>query len=156
MIYYSKGNMELLNLHKVAFLCSRKCPERVVLRAYEWAIEQRQKGVCVLSGFHSDIEKDVLYFLLKGTQPIILALARGFMKDIEPQLRRQIEKNRLLIITPFEETVKRVTAETAGLRNRLMLELADEIVVAYARKGGSLDTLVSEIMASGKIVRMLG
>ncbi|KJU84073.1 hypothetical protein MBAV_003749 [Candidatus Magnetobacterium bavaricum] len=148
--------MELLNLHKVAFLCSRKCPERVVLRSYEWAIEQRQKGVCVLSGFHSSIEKDVLYFLLKGNQPIILALARGFTKDIEPQLRRQIDKNRLLIITPFEETVKRVTGETAGLRNRLMLELADEIVVAYAGKGGNLDKLVSETMTSGKIVRMLG
>ncbi|KJU87109.1 hypothetical protein MBAV_000698 [Candidatus Magnetobacterium bavaricum] len=109
----------------------------------------------MISGFHSDIEKDVLYFLLKGNQPIILALARGF-KDIEPHLRRQIEKNRMLIITPFEETVKRVTAETAGLRNRLMLELADEIVVAYAGKGGSLDKLVSETMTSGKIVRMLG
>ncbi|MBF0609318.1 MAG: DNA-processing protein DprA [Candidatus Magnetobacterium sp. LHC-1] len=156
MIYYSKGNMGLLNLHKVAFLCSRDCPERVVLRSYEWAIEQRQRGVCVISGFHSDIEKDVLYFLLKGNQPIIIALARGFMKDVEPQLRRQIDRNRLLIITPFEETVKRVTAETAGLRNRLMLELADEIVVAYASKGGKLDNLVSEIMASGKIVRMLG
>ncbi|MBF0537232.1 MAG: DNA-processing protein DprA [Nitrospirae bacterium] len=156
MIYYSKGNMELLNVHKVAFLCSRNCPDRVVVRSYEWAIEQRQKGVCVISGFHSDIEKDVLYFLLKGNQPIILTLGMGFMTNIEPQLRSQIDKNRLLIITPFEDTVTRVTAETANIRNRLTLELADEIVVAYASKAGSLDKLVTEMTASGKIVRMLG
>ncbi|MBF0343817.1 MAG: DNA-processing protein DprA [Nitrospirae bacterium] len=155
MVYYSKGNMELLNLHKVAFLCSRKCPERIVIRSYEWAIEQRQKGVCIISGFHSDIEKDVLYFLLKGNQPIIIALARGFINDIEPELRRQMNKNRLLIITPFEEDIKKVTVDTANLRNRLMLELADEIVVAYAKKDGNVDRLVQEMTASGKPVKTL-
>ncbi len=44
-------NTALLNLHKVAFLCSRKCPAAVVLKSYDWAIEQRDKGVCVISGF---------------------------------------------------------------------------------------------------------
>jgi hypothetical protein len=66
---HTLGNTDLLNLQKVAFLCSRKCPAAVVLKSYDWAIEQRDNGVCVISGFHSRIEKDVLHYLLKGAQP---------------------------------------------------------------------------------------
>jgi hypothetical protein len=72
--FHTQGNKALLKLHKTAFFCSRRCPAGVVLKAYDWAIEQREKGRCVLSGFHSRIEKDVLYYLLKGKQPLIIAL----------------------------------------------------------------------------------
>lgn len=60
------GNKELLQLNKTAFLCSRKIPASVVLKCYDWAIEQRDKGKCIISGFHSQLEKDVLHYLLKG------------------------------------------------------------------------------------------
>lgn len=144
-IFNTFGNAEILKQHKVAFLCSRKCPANIVLKSYDWAIEQREKGVCVISGFHSKIEKDVFHFLLKGTQPIILALARGMRKRLEPELQAALDANRLLIIAPFNETVKRVTAETAFQRNRLMAELADEILIAYASKGGSLEKLIDSL-----------
>jgi hypothetical protein len=74
------GNTELLELHKIAFLCSRKIPASVVLKCYDWAIAQRKRGNCIISGFHSTIEKDVFHYLLQGTQPVILALARGMKK----------------------------------------------------------------------------
>jgi hypothetical protein len=76
MIASTHGNTELLKLHKIAFLCSRKVPASVVLKCYDWAIDQREKGNCIISGFHSQLEKDVLPYLLKGKQPIIIALAR--------------------------------------------------------------------------------
>jgi predicted Rossmann fold nucleotide-binding protein DprA/Smf involved in DNA uptake len=147
------GNAEILKQHKVAFLCSRKCPANIVLKSYDWAIEQREKGICVISGFHSKIEKDVFHFLLKGTQPIILTLARGMRKRLEPELQEALDKNRLLIIAAFDETVKRVTAETAFQRNRLMAELADEIFIAYASKGGSLERLIASV--AGKRIAFL-
>jgi len=50
-----------------------------------------------------------------------------------------------LLITPFSEKVKRVTRETANQRNRLMAELADEIFVAYALPGGSIEKLITDI-----------
>lgn len=74
---FTEGNCELIRLPKTAFLCSRKVPAGIVLKCYDWAIAQRDAGNCVISGFHSKIEKDVLHYLLKGTQPIIVALARG-------------------------------------------------------------------------------
>lgn len=149
-IYQTLGNKKNLKLYKVAFLCSRRCPATVVLKSYDWAIEQREKGVCVISGFHSKIEKDVLHYLLKGKQPLILVLARGFKKRLEPELKKALDENRLLIITPFKDNIKRATQQTANKRNRLMAELADEILIAYASKGGNIEKLVSDLAKSGK------
>ena len=49
----TSGNIELLKLHKTAFLCSRKIPAGIVLKCYDWAIVQRDAGKCVVGGFHS-------------------------------------------------------------------------------------------------------
>ena len=142
---YIKGHIgkdELLKLSKIAFLCSRKVPASVVLKCYDWAIEQREAGKCVISGFHSQLEKDVLHYLLKGKQPIIVALARGLKQKIEPELQEAMDKGRLLIITPFEEKVKRVTEETSAIRNSMMIEIADEVMVGFASEGGKLEVLL--------------
>ena len=132
------GNKALLALNKTAFLCSRKVPASVVLKCYDWAIQQREAGNCIISGFHSQIEKDVLHYLLKGNQPIIVVLARGLKQKIEPEFLEPIAKGRLLIITPFEEKVKRVTTETATVRNQMMIELADNITIGFASEDGML------------------
>ncbi len=145
MITASCGNTELLKLPKTAFLCSRKITASAVLKCYDWAIEQRDKGTCVISGFHSKIEKDVFHYLLAGTQPIIMALGRGLKSKIEPELQQAIDAGRLLIVTPFSKEVNRVTAATAEMRNRFMIEMADEVVVGYASKGGMLDKVIKGI-----------
>ena len=153
MIAGSLGNKELLKLRKTAFLCSRRIPASVVLKCYDWAIEQREAGNSVISGFHSVIEQDVFHYLLAGTQPVIMVLARGMKYNIEPELRSAVNAGRLLIVTPFEESVKLVTAWTAEQRNRFMLELADEITIGYASKGGMLERMIAEIK-NKKIIRL--
>ncbi|MFA7380149.1 MAG: DNA-binding protein [Bacteroidia bacterium] len=145
MIKDSIGNTDLLKLPKTAFLCSRKIPASVVLKCYDWAIAQREKGNCVISGFHSQIEKDVLHYLLKGNQPIILALARGLKDKVEPEFEKPLKEGRLLIITPFGKTIKRATQQTAQTRNQLMTHLADNITLGYASAGGQLDKLLQDI-----------
>jgi predicted Rossmann fold nucleotide-binding protein DprA/Smf involved in DNA uptake len=145
MITASCGNTELLKLRKTAFLCSRKISASVVLKCYDWAIEQRDQGNCVISGFHSKIEKDVFHYLLAGTQPVIMALARGMSEKIDTDLKAAVDAGRLLIVTPFENSVKRVTAETAEKRNRFMFELADEVVIGFAVNGGMLERLIAEV-----------
>ena len=144
------GNKDILKLTKVAFLCSQKCPASIVLKSYDWAIAQREAGKCVISGFHSKIEKDVLHYLLKGRQPIILALARGLKTKIEPEIQQAIEENRLFMVTPFDKFVKRITSKTATKRNKFMAELADELFVAYASPNGKLRELISQNLAKGK------
>lgn len=148
--FFSIGNKALLDEYTTAFLCSQKCPASIVLKSYDWAIAQREGGNCVISGFHSKIEKDVLHYLLKGQQPIILVLARGLKSKIEPEIEQAIEEKRLLVVTPFDKSVKRITTETATRRNEFMAELADELFVAYASPNGKLQTLISQNLAKGK------
>ncbi|MDP2209233.1 MAG: DNA-binding protein [Bacteroidota bacterium] len=150
--YRYSGNIDLINLPKTAFLCSRHVPASIVLKCYDWAIQQRNAGNCVISGFHSQIEKDVLHYLLKGHQPIIIALSRRLKKRLEPELSKALEKNRIFIITPFEEKVRRVIQENANKRNELMAEIADEIFVAYAQPQGNVERLVLKWLKKGKKV----
>lgn len=65
-VFPAIGNKALLNEHKVAFLCSLKCPAS---RDYDWAIVQREAGNCVISGFHSQIEMETVFFNRRRTIP---------------------------------------------------------------------------------------
>lgn len=136
------GDLKIIENPKTAFLCSRKIPASVVLKCYDWAIEQREKGNCIISGFQSQIEKDVFHYLLKGKQPIIVVLARGLKQKYDPLIQLAIEQNRLLIITPFDKEVFRVTEKTAQIRNQLMIDLADQIIVGHISDGGLLQELL--------------
>jgi len=151
----TKGNKELLNLKKTAFLCSRKIPAQAVLTCYDWAIQQREKNNCIISGFHSKIEKDVFHYLAKGNQPIIMALPRGLKTRWEPEIQNLLKSDRLLIVTPFENGVKRITKDTAAIRNQVMIELADEIVVGYKNPDGDLEKVIKSLETSKPITYLV-
>jgi len=149
------GNKDILKNYKVGFLCSRKVPSDIILKTYDWAIEQREKGVCVVSGFHSKIEKDVFHYLLKGTQPIIMVLARGMKKRWEPELLKSLQENRLLIISPFSKSLSRATSENAVKRNKLIVNLSDEIVIPFSIETGKLSEIVSFTVANNKPIQKI-
>ncbi|MDD4191357.1 MAG: DNA-binding protein [Mangrovibacterium sp.] len=136
------GNKDILKNHKTAFLCSRQCTAQVVLKSFDWAREQREAKNCIICGNHSQIEKDVFGILLRGDQPLILVLARGMKTRWEPAIEAAIEKNRLLVISSFPKEVKRITKETAEMRNENILSLADEITIGYKTQGGQLEKLL--------------
>ena len=149
---YFHGNKSIIEQYKIAFLCSISCPAHIVLKSYDWAIAQREKGNCILSGFHSKIVRDVFHFLLKGKQPVILVLARGLKKKYDKEIEQALNDNRLLIVSPFEKSVKRITNKTSIKRNEMMAEIADEIFVAYASPNGKLNKLIEKCISGGKNV----
>ena len=116
------GNQELLKLRKTAFLASSTISSETVLQVYDWATEMRS----VVSGFSSKLEQDVLHFLLKGSQPIIIVLARKMYKVIPDELKEPLAQNRLLIISV--STAIRQSKMTAMTRNRYVCEMADNLV----------------------------
>jgi len=146
------GNNELLEYPKTAFLCSRKVPASIVLKSFDWAREMCRIQRCVISGNHSQIEKDVFHFLLKGKQPLILALARGLKQKIEPELQEALSGKRLLIATSFSDSIRRVSEETANKRNTIMAEISDVLFVAYAQPGGIVERLILEQLKRRKEV----
>ncbi len=140
-----RGNIKILELNKTAFFCSQKCPAEVVLKSYDWAKEQREQGNCIVCGNYSQIEKDVFEILLKGEQPLILVLARGLKTRWEPEIVKDVNKNRLLIISPFEKETKRITRQTAEMRNKHIIEISNKIIVAYKTPTGQLDKLLKHM-----------
>lgn len=140
---HSVGNEELLKLYKVAFLCSRRFPAEVGAKSCRWAEERRDEGTCVISGYHSPIEKDVLSRLLEGTQPVIIALARG-LKRLDPQWGEHIAAGRLLVVSRYADSVTHPDESKCYQRNRMMMELADSVVIAHVAKGGNLERLCGQ------------
>lgn len=137
------GNKEILNTYKIGFLCSRKVPSSIILKTYDWAIAQRDAGKCVVSGFHSKIERDVLHYLLKGSQPIILVLARGIYRQTPATLLKEVNEGRLLIISPFNSNVTRTSEREACKRNKLIVQMSNEIFVPYISPNGTLSRLLN-------------
>ncbi len=136
------GNKDLLKQPITAFLASNTISSETVLRCYDWATEICRQGLCVVSGFSSKLEKDVLHFLLKGKQPIIMVLARQMYKVVPTDLKEALEQNRLLIISSSQAV--RQSRTTALARNRYVCEMADEIILVGAAEGNSLFELTEQ------------
>ena len=144
-----KGNKEILNGNRTAFLCSRRIPADIVLKSYDWAKVQREQGNCVVCGNQSRIEKDVFDILLRGNQNLILVIARGMKTRWEPEIDKAVREDRLLIISPFSSAVKRVSRDTAKKRNQEIITISDRITVGYITPGGQLDELLDDVEIVG-------
>ncbi len=138
------GNRELLKLKKTAFLASSTISSETVLRCYDWATEMRNQGECVVSGFSSKLEQDVLHFLLKGNQPIIVVLARRMYRNIPDELEEPLAQNRLLIISVSNAV--RQSKVTAMARNRYVCEMADCICLVGVTEQSSLYAYKNEYL----------
>ena len=134
------GNKELLNLPKTAFLASSTIPPDMVLKCYDWAASKHEG--CIVSGFSSKLEKDVLHFLIKAKQPVILVLARQLYKQIPQELQPLLDENRLLIISVSNSV--RQSKATALARNRYICELSDHIFMVGVTESSSLYGLKQE------------
>ena len=128
------GNRELQKQLKTAFLASGTIAPDEVLRCYDWATDEHEG--CVVSGFSSKLEQDVLHFLLKSKTPIIMVLARRMYREIPEELKVPLEQGRLLIIST--STAIRQSRATALARNRYVCELADYIMMVGVTEDSSL------------------
>ena len=141
------GDLDILRNKSLAVLCSNRCPGSIIIKTYDLMRELREKGVTVISGFHSAIERECLNILLKGSQPIIYCPARSIegMK-IKPELRKPLEAGRLLILSPFEAKHRRISSDFAETRNHFVAALAESIFVPYAAPGSKTEKFCTELM----------
>ena len=135
------GNLDLLALPKTALFCSARCPGDVILRAYDQAAKWRDAGRCIISGFHSPVEKECLQILLRGSQPIIICPARSLPQCVPPEWKNPLAAGRLLILSRFNKSERRVTSELAARRNGFVAALADEVWFAHITPGGQMERL---------------
>lgn len=124
------GNTNLLSLTKVGFLAASRVPSAEVMRCYDWAVQQADREQCVVSGFCSRLERDVLHFLLKGTCPIIAVLARRMYKELPKEWQPAIDNGRMLIIST--SNTPRQSRQTAQQRNQYIAEITDTLYLVGA------------------------
>ena len=136
------GNKELLKLKKTAFLASSTIPLDMVLRCYDWASGKHEDGECVISGFSSKLERDVLHFLIKSKCPVILVLARHMYRNIPEEFKEPIEQGRLLLIS--NSNSPRQTRATAQIRNKYICNISDKVLIVTANSKSSLVPLSME------------
>jgi predicted Rossmann fold nucleotide-binding protein DprA/Smf involved in DNA uptake len=147
------GDTAILDRPLVALFCSVKCPGKLILDTYDFAKQLRARGVTVISGFHSPMEQECLRILLRSPHPVVWCLARGMFKRIPSKpvdCRTAVTEGRLLLVSPFKDNVRHVTAKTAIVRNRVVADLATAVVVAHAAPGSKIETLCRDILTAGK------
>lgn len=134
----------------VAFFCSVDTPGSTILKAFDQAAAWRDAGCCIISGFHSPLERQCLDILVRGQQPIVMVLARSMPKlRLPPAQRNALEAGRLTVLSPFAAGEARATAELARQRNRVVAALAERVVFGFVSPGGSLAALRAELQAWG-------
>ena len=144
------GLLDLLGMPKTAFFCSNRCPGDAILAAMDQAQKWRDQGRCIISGFHSPIEKECLKILLRGRQPIIICPARSLENmRIPKEWREGIGAGRILLLSPFESSQRRPIAALSEQRNKLVAALADEVYFAHITPGGKTAQLAEQISAWG-------
>lgn len=135
------GNKDLLKRKKWGFLASRQVASNEVLLCYDWATERSKSGDCVVSGFSSKMEKDVLHFLLKGKSPIIMVLARRMYAKLPEEWRNAVNDGRMLIVSTSQAV--RQSRQTALLRNQYVVELCDTLYLVGKKNNANQENLPS-------------
>jgi len=142
------GNLEILQHKKIGLFCSIKCPGHLILKAYDLAQALRQNDITVISGFQSPVEQDCLNVLLRGSQPIIICLARSMESmRLRSEYKEPLKNGRLLILSPFMNKPIRPTTITTMYRNRIVASLSDAVVIIHAEPNGKIEKLSHEISA---------
>lgn len=125
----------------------------MILNVYDFTRLVSGSGVAIVSGFHSPIEKDCLSILLRGPGPIIIVQAHTLSKARLPrEWQKAINGGRLLLLSPFGEKDKRVTAKLAAERNRFVAAISDEVLIPYAAPGSKTEALALDLLKAGKRV----
>lgn len=144
------GCVELMSISKTALFCSKSCPGEVVLKTMDQAQKWRDQGRCIISGFHSPIEKECLQILMRGRQPIIICPARSIENMRIPKVwKLAIDEGRLLLLSLFPASERRITATLAEKRNQMVAALAEEVFFAYITPKGRASRLSKQITKWG-------
>ena len=135
----------------LAVLCSARAPASILLQMHDLAQQWRTHRVTIISGFHSPVERECLAVLLRGPQPLILCPARGIARmRLKREYKEPMAAGRLLLMSPFGDNVRRMTVDTALIRNRFVAALADTLLIAHAEPQSRTELLAQEVIRWGK------
>ena len=150
------GDLALLDDVLTGFFCSVRCPGDVILKTYDLAKALRGAEITLIGGFQSPMEKEFLDVLLWGRVRVVIFPARGLVNMRVPKTwRAPLTDGRLLILSFFDENIRRPTAAIVAERNTCVAAVCDRILVAHAQKNGKTEALCKQALTSRKPVLTL-
>ena len=148
-----KGDLGVLDKMLIGFFCSVRCPGDVILKTYDLARGLREIDATIVGGFQSTMEKEFLNLLLRGSVSVVVCPARGLGGMRIPQgWKDPLAEGRLLILSFFDDKIRRPTSGLAVKRNVCIAALSNRILIAHAEKGGKTEELCRNALAKGKPV----
>ena len=149
----SKGNLDILDTTLIGFFCSVRCPGDIILKTYDLARALRNADLTLIGGFQSSMEKEFLDLVLRGSAPVVVCPARGLGNMRIPRgWKKPLAEGRLLVLSFFDDQIRRPTLSIAGKRNNHIAALAHDLLIAHAEKGGKTEKLCKDTLAQGKPV----
>ena len=147
------GNLALLDSPMLGFFCSVRSPGDAILKTYDLARTLRSVDVTIIGGFHSPMEKELLDLFLRGTARAVVCPARGLGNMRIPKgWKKPIVEGRLLLLSFFDDRIRRPSLSIANTRNNYIATLADRLLIAHAEKGSKTEQLCKGALANGKPV----
>ena len=147
------GGLHLLDGALLGFFCSVRTPGDSLLKTYDLARALRSTSVTLVGGFQSPMEKEFLDLVLRGSAGVVVCPARGLgVMRLPRAWRVALGDGRLLLLSFFDEAIRRPTAAIAARRNACVAALADRLLVAHAAPGGKTEGLCRDALAAGKRV----
>ena len=129
-----------------------QCPARIVLKTNDFIRKISAKHT-IVSGFHSPVEKECLRILLREGFPVVICPARSLDTFTIPKLwERQLEAQKLLVLSMFNKSYSRFNASLAYQRNKFVAILADRVFIPFADKRSKTIELTRFLVSKGKTV----
>ena len=115
-------------------------------RCHPRHLRPRARASGVLRDVHrrvqSAMEKEFLTFVLRGSASVIVCPARGIGRMRLPAAwRAPLERGRMLLLSCFDDKVRRPTRQTVAVRNALVAELGTCLLVPHAEPEGKVEQL---------------
>ena len=132
----ARGNLRTLDRRLIGFFCSVRSPGDAILKTYDLAQALRSADVTIIGGFQSPMEKECMDLLLRGSASVVVCPARGLGRMRIPKgWKKPLAEGRLLLLSFFDDRIRRPTLSIAGTRNNHIAALADRLLDRARRKG---------------------
>jgi len=150
---FTIGDLRILNNPSVGLICSIQCPGSIIIKTFDLIRQLRDRRIIVCGGFHSPMERECLDLLLRGTQPVILCPAKGpHYTVMDEGLPKALKAGRLLVLSCFNESVRRTTLAQALFRNRMVAAFCHTLFVPHASPNGKTWAIVRQALDCGRKV----
>jgi len=130
----------------------------LIFPVYEVAFQLSHANVLAVGGFQSSLEKDILELLIvHGSEPVTICPARSvssvktlYKGKLWQAVKQGMAEGRVTLESPFPDSVRRATKQTAIIRNTWMVERADAVLILHATPGGETERMAKLTVELGK------